>query len=73
MKVIHPGIQYRLDDGNQTTITFRHFDTRLGVEVDGTSIDELMAVIRHKMGADNDYITSHSASSIPSFPSVKIP
>lgn len=54
MQVIHPGICYQLDDGNLTKVVFAHHDARLKVNVSGTSIEELMAIIRHKMAVEAD-------------------
>lgn len=72
MKVIHPGIQYQLEDGQNTKITFEHYDTRLGVKVSGTTVEELMTIILLKKAYESGQVAAPGCpSSLPSFPSVK--
>jgi hypothetical protein len=53
MQVIKPGLCYQLDDGNLTKIVFAHHDARLGVNVSGTTTDELLQIIAHKHKTDH--------------------
>lgn len=51
--VIKPGHAYRLADGNQTALVFRHNDARLGVLVDGTTTEELLEILIHRIATLN--------------------
>jgi len=48
MKVIHPGRQYQLEDGNNTKLTFTHYDERLRVRIEGVTSCDMLAVLIHR-------------------------